>query len=172
MVFGVFWHGEKWTLVVWGGIHGFAFFLNKKYINIPIKIIIPPPPPPRIYRNVSRFLCFMISNIFTNLFVCFCWIFFRADSFTTAWQIIKRIILWEDGIIQIYVWFIFAMIIVIIATLITSLKALEDKSKEINGFYPLLNLSKIWHLTIFFMVIGIIFGIAYTGTNPFIYFQF
>ncbi|MDR1128365.1 MAG: hypothetical protein LBL20_03555, partial [Treponema sp.] len=96
----------------------------------------------------------------------------RADSFATAWQIIKRIVLWEDGIIQIYSWVILAMLIVIVASLIALLKALKNKPKEINGFYPLLNLSNIWHLIIFFMVIGVIFGIAYTGANPFIYFQF
>jgi alginate O-acetyltransferase complex protein AlgI len=114
----------------------------------------------------------MVSNIFTNLFVCFCWIFFRADSFTTAWQIIRRIVLWEDGIIQIYIWVIFAVLIVIIASVIVSIRSLKNKAEEINGFYPLLNLSKAWHLAVFFIVIGIIFGIAYTGTNPFIYFQF
>jgi alginate O-acetyltransferase complex protein AlgI len=114
----------------------------------------------------------IISNVFTNLFVCFCWIFFRADSFTTAWKIIKRIVLWKDGIIQIYTWVILAMLIVIIASLIALINALKKKSKEIDGFYPLLNLSKIWHLIIFFIGIGVILGIAYTGTNPFIYFQF
>jgi hypothetical protein len=48
----------------------------------------------------------------------------------------------------------------------------SDKSTAIDGFYPILDLSKFWHLVILFIVIGMIIGLAYTGTNPFIYFQF
>jgi alginate O-acetyltransferase complex protein AlgI len=42
----------------------------------------------------------------------------------------------------------------------------------LNGFYPVLDLSKFWQLTVFFIFVGILFGLAYTGENPFIYFQF
>jgi alginate O-acetyltransferase complex protein AlgI len=114
----------------------------------------------------------LLANIFTNIFVCFCWIFFRADSFSKAAIIIKRIITWQKGIIQIYVWVVVSIIIVLSAEIITVLKAHKDNSGELNGFYIILDLSKFRNLVAFFLVIGFIFGLAFVGANPFIYFQF
>jgi alginate O-acetyltransferase complex protein AlgI len=88
-----------------------------------------------------------------------------------------RIVTWQDGIIQIYVWLIVAILLVVAATVFAIIKNRlplysNDKSAEINGFYPMLNLMKFWHLVVFFIAIGIVIGLAYTGSNPFIYFQF
>jgi alginate O-acetyltransferase complex protein AlgI len=114
----------------------------------------------------------LLANILTNIFVCFCWIFFRADNFSKAGIIIKRIITWQNGIIQIYAWVIVSIIIVLSAEIITVLKAHKDSSKKLNGFYIILDLSKLRNLVVFFLVIGLIFGLAFVGSNPFIYFQF
>jgi alginate O-acetyltransferase complex protein AlgI len=86
-------------------------------------------------------------------------------------------ITWQDGIIQIYVWVIVAIPLIFITTLSALIKHRlrihgSDKSTTIDGFYPILDLSRFWHLVILFIVIGMIIGLAYTGTNPFIYFQF
>jgi hypothetical protein len=97
---------------------------------------------------------------------------FRADSFSTASQIIIRIVTWQDGIIHIYSWVIVAVLVLLFATMITIIKTYKNKSKEINGFYIVLDLSKFWHLVIFFLFIGLIIGLAFVGANPFIYFQF
>jgi alginate O-acetyltransferase complex protein AlgI len=83
-----------------------------------------------------------------------------------------RIVKWEDGIIQIYVWVIVAFILVLTATVIAALRSVKNKSPEISGFYPILDLSKFWHLVIFFFTVGAILSLAFTGINPFIYFQF
>jgi alginate O-acetyltransferase complex protein AlgI len=83
-----------------------------------------------------------------------------------------RIVKWEDGIIQVYVWVIVAFILVLTATVIAALRSVKNKSPEISGFYPILDLSKFWHLVIFFFTAGAILGLAFTGINPFIYFQF
>ena len=40
---------------------------------------------------------------------------------------------------------------------------------KVNGFYPILNLSKFWQLTIFFVFVGLTLALAYTGGSPFIY---
>jgi hypothetical protein len=53
-----------------------------------------------------------------------------------------------------------------------TLKAYRDKLNEVNGFYIILDLSKYWNLVIFFLTIGLTFGLAFVGANPFIYFQF
>ena len=41
-----------------------------------------------------------------------------------------------------------------------------------EGFYPQLNLNTIPGLLVFFLFVGLTLGLAYTGENPFIYFQF
>ncbi|GHU54236.1 alginate O-acetyltransferase [Spirochaetia bacterium] len=172
MLLGGLWHGADWTFVVWGGAHGIALCLHKFYRKHFVKT-----------KNASStgkcscFFRFVTANLLTNLFVCFCWIFFRADSFLTASQIIARIFTWQTGIIQIYAWVIVAIIIVCAASIVTVLKhhanvSAADDSVQINGFYPILDLSKFWHLVVFFVLIGLIAGLAYTGANPFIYFQF
>jgi alginate O-acetyltransferase complex protein AlgI len=179
MLLGGLWHGADWTFVVWGGVHGIALCVHKIYKNQFIKILSPPPiingHQHTKYKVISNLLCFIIANLFTNIFVCFSWIFFRADNFLTAHQIIIRIFTWQDGIIQVYVWVIVAILVVFIAHIISILNGCRDRSSkliEITGFYPILDLSKFSRIIVFFIELGLIIGLAYTGANPFIYFQF
>jgi alginate O-acetyltransferase complex protein AlgI len=118
-----------------------------------------------------------MANVFTNIFVCFCWIFFRSENFSTAGQIITGIVAWQSGIIQMYTWCIVALLIIIASTIIAvarnySTTGNNTASGKINGFYPVLDLSKYRNMVIFFVVTGLIIALAYTGSNPFIYFQF
>lgn len=162
MLLGGLWHGADWTFIVWGGLHGTALCAHKFYRKH-IKRT-------NIVRNKP--VQYFSANILTNIFVCFCWIFFRADSFSTAGQIIKGIVLWQDGIVKVYVWVIIAVLLVLSAEMEAGLKARKNKQDEINGFYVILDLSKIWNLVLFFVFIGLILGLAFVGANPFIYFQF
>jgi hypothetical protein len=65
-----------------------------------------------------------------------------------------------------------AVLVLLSATMTVITKAYKNKLKEINGFYIALDLSRFWHLVIFFLFIGLIIGLAFVGANPFIYFQF
>ena len=73
------WHGSNWTFVIWGALHGIGcVFLNlvgsdKKHVgnNFSLSDILP--------------ICI------TNLFVCFVWLFFRADNLTVAKTYLIRI---------------------------------------------------------------------------------
>jgi hypothetical protein len=84
-------------------------------------------------------LPFLPASFLTNIFVCFCWIFFRADSFSTAWHIIIRIFTWQNGIIQIYAWILVAIIMVCSAIAAAVIKAYLYKLESIDGFYPILS---------------------------------
>ena len=46
------------------------------------------------------------------------------------------------------------------------------KGQGANGFCPSFNLNTVVGLTMFFTFVGIILGLAFTGENPFVYFQF
>ncbi len=77
MLIGGLWHGAAWRFVVWGGLHGIALAIErilKSYIKIPQNIF-------------TR----IIGVILTFHFVTFAWIFFRAQDFGTAMELIGNI---------------------------------------------------------------------------------
>ncbi|MBT8190244.1 MAG: MBOAT family protein, partial [Bacteroidia bacterium] len=75
MLLGGLWHGASWTFVVWGFLHG-MYLVIERLLKNRIKI-----------RH---------SNVFTGLVLAFLtftcvnitWVFFRAESFKTAWNLI------------------------------------------------------------------------------------
>ncbi|MDQ1258176.1 MAG: hypothetical protein QG656_2785, partial [Candidatus Hydrogenedentes bacterium] len=83
MVISGLWHGAKWTFVIWGVSHAIGRIVTRELERTPF------------YRDkVPR--CVKQALVF--VFVCFCWIFFRADSLTDAGIILKRIFTtgWTD----------------------------------------------------------------------------
>lgn len=79
MLLGGLWHGANIKFVIWGALHGFGLVINKLIIGIV---------PKRSYTPVWQK---MAGWIITFHFVCFAWIFFRADSMETAFSIIANI---------------------------------------------------------------------------------
>jgi D-alanyl-lipoteichoic acid acyltransferase DltB (MBOAT superfamily) len=77
MLIGGLWHGAAWTFVVWGGLHGAALVGERMWSERQGAAVRPPTPWTR-WR----------ARLLTFHFVCFAWIFFRADSFDAAWQMI------------------------------------------------------------------------------------
>ena len=111
------------------------------------------------------------SAVLTYIFVSFCWIFFRASNFEIAKNVIMGIIKWQDGIMYISSWTIFGIICVLISTLVACIRSLRRKT-EIEGFYLTVNLESVFGLAVLFITAGVCFMLAYTGSSPFIYFQF
>jgi len=76
MVISGFWHGAAWTFVVWGFLHAVGRFMTRELERTPF------------YRQrVPTFA----KQMLVFCFVTFCWIFFRASSFSDALLIVKRI---------------------------------------------------------------------------------
>ncbi len=79
MLLGGLWHGASWTFVAWGGLHGAGLaagrFRRERGFSA---------------ENPSGFTLWR-RRILTFLFICFAWIFFRADSFGRAWEVIVRL---------------------------------------------------------------------------------
>lgn len=161
MLLGGLWHGAKWTFVVWGAMHGAALCVHKAWMT---------------WRKHDKhyqgtFLGNIASAVVTYIFVCLCWVFFRAETFDTAGKIIRGIFLWQDGIMYISTWTVFAIMLIGVATMVPLVKVWKNKIVP-EGFYPIMSLSTIKGLTIFFIVLGLALILAYTGSSPFIYFQF
>lgn len=156
MLLGGLWHGADWTFVVWGGVNGIALCIDK---------ILP--------RSDNQSMKHQIvSSIMTFGFITFSWIFFRANTFSIAWAVIRGIFTFQKGIIQPFTWSIFGTIILLVCTLIVIARAGEKDISDINGYYPIVNLNSMRGQILFFVFLGMIFGLAYTGEQPFVYFQF
>ena len=84
MVLGGLWHGAAWTFVVWGAIHGSMMCLEHGRREYRIRNNLPEPKDTRARRFWQRFVTFQI--------VCLAWVFFRSDSFSTAWEILTRLV--------------------------------------------------------------------------------
>ena len=80
MLIGGLWHGAAWTFVVWGGLHGTALALERWRRERRGAVA-------RVTAGWPRWR----ARILTFNFVCLAWIFFRADSFGAAWDMIAGI---------------------------------------------------------------------------------
>ena len=69
------WHGASWTFVIWGGLHALGAMATRE-AERSVR-----------YQQLPKF--FKQALVFA--FVCFAWIFFRAESLGDAWLIVCRI---------------------------------------------------------------------------------
>jgi len=76
MLLGGLWHGAATRFILWGGLHGLALAAERWF-----KTAFPRAP------GVARQTW---GGILTFHFVCFCWIFFRAQDMQTAGQVLSQ----------------------------------------------------------------------------------
>lgn len=77
MLLGGLWHGASNQFIIWGMLHGTALSAERWWKSI--------------FSKPAGFFRKMLGAIWTFHFVCFCWIFFRADSMQAAYAIILQI---------------------------------------------------------------------------------
>ena len=79
MLLGGLWHGAAWTFVVWGALHGAYLCVNHAWSNYG------PAVAPRFARiaNAAAFALTFVS-------VVVAWVFFRADSISSATFVLSR----------------------------------------------------------------------------------
>lgn len=76
MLLGGLWHGAAWTFVIWGFLHAVGRFVTRELERT------------QFYRERVPTL---LKQLWVFIFVTFCWIFFRATSFSEALLIVRRI---------------------------------------------------------------------------------
>ena len=83
MLLGGFWHGASWNFIIWGAIHGIGLGIHKIWMLITGKAFSG-------FNNNKIYRILM--GIITFHFVCFGWIFFRAEDFDAAMTMINQIL--------------------------------------------------------------------------------
>ena len=82
MLLGGFWHGASWNFIIWGAIHGVGLGIHKRWMLLTDKSFAA--------FNQSR-IYKIISGILTFHFVCFAWIFFKAEDLEITKTMIYQI---------------------------------------------------------------------------------
>jgi len=80
MLLGGLWHGAGWNFVIWGGLHGLGLSVARNW---------------RERGGRQRYPA--LSLPVTFVFVCFCWIFFRAQSLGDALTVARAFLLFSSG---------------------------------------------------------------------------
>ena len=81
MLLGGIWHGAGWTFLMWGALHGLFLCCNHVWRQIPALVH----PDNRILHRLGSVSAWAL----TFLCVTVAWVFFRADSFSSALEVLK-----------------------------------------------------------------------------------
>ncbi|MDT8436242.1 MAG: MBOAT family O-acyltransferase [Gemmatimonadota bacterium] len=81
MLLGGLWHGAAWTFVVWGGLHGLYLGIERLLRE-------------RLgHLRIARAFAFrLFLGLLTYFLVNLTWVFFRAQEFGTAWNLIRAML--------------------------------------------------------------------------------
>jgi D-alanyl-lipoteichoic acid acyltransferase DltB (MBOAT superfamily) len=152
MLIGGLWHGAGWTFVAWGGLHGLGLAVGR-------------------YRRgatpvAPKGIALWRARIVTFHLVCFAWIFFRADSFGTAKDVLDGLVTrWGDPS-PLVTWTIVAAIAVGIASQYLPARIPRDL---MDRFARLPVVAQAAVLGLGLMVTSVM---GPEGVAPFIYFRF
>jgi D-alanyl-lipoteichoic acid acyltransferase DltB (MBOAT superfamily) len=84
MLIGGFWHGASWNFIFWGALHGTALALDKVRIDTLKKRGGAP--------SGWKGTVLKVGGVFLTFhFVCFCWVFFKANTFGDAWALLHQV---------------------------------------------------------------------------------
>jgi len=86
MVLGGLWHGAAWTFVVWGGLHGLYLAVHRRMRHkSPAGAV-----DPFRWRDV-------VPTLVTFNLVSLGWVFFRAETFSQAFEVLRGIATFRAG---------------------------------------------------------------------------
>jgi alginate O-acetyltransferase complex protein AlgI len=149
MLLGGLWHGAAWTFVVWGGIHG---------LGLAVERATGWRPHTRAQQWLGRVLTFHV--------VCFAWIFFRADSFSRAGDVISQLFTaWGRPSPLVTTSVVLAILVGIAGQYVRPTAV----TSALAGFGRLPVVAQAACVAVAFVVID---TLGPTGVAPFIYFRF
>ena len=161
MLIGGLWHGANWTFVTWGALHGLALCVHKIWAKWRKRRGSAAPGP----------LGTALSVLLTFHWAAFCFVVFRASSVKEAFLIFRGIFTLRPGVTHIAFWAVAALALMALAEAAACLRS-RRRGIAPEGYYPILDLTAIQGLTLFFAFLGLTLALGYTGQSPFIYFQF
>ncbi len=165
MFLGGLWHGASIRFVIWGTLHGVALAIHKMFMEFVVG---------KKGKKSSTTITAIFERIFygfiTFHFVCFCWIFFRAENLRIVNEVLTQITTNFNVAIMGDVFISYYKIIFIMALgyfihwLPTSFK---DEFRE-----TFIELPEITKAIVIVGIMLVLFQVRSAEVQPFIYFQF
>lgn len=79
MLLGGLWHGAGWTFVIWGGLHGFYLVIHQAWLGLRQHFgLVKPSKAGHVLAIALTFLSVVVA-----------WVFFKADSFSSALAVLS-----------------------------------------------------------------------------------
>jgi alginate O-acetyltransferase complex protein AlgI len=152
------WHGASWNFVFWGGLHGAALAIHRVWKAWdPFASLND--------RRAFQFVWSFLSRLLTLGVVLVGWIFFRAQTWDTAWVYLYRMTAWsQDGIQVVSPYILPALVAVVAAHLLVH--------KDSNWAEEMPQRSAPIRVLSFTTLVLCIVLLGATDSAPFIYFQF
>jgi len=156
MLLGGLWHGAAFRFILWGAMHGAALALDK-FIKEFFKI-----PYTRFFKIAGVLLTFH--------FVCFCWIFFRADTMQIAGSVIERITMhFTPGIFPA---FVTGYRNILLVMLMGYMLHFIPRKYETMAMDRIVEMPLAGKVAFVVAAIVLVIQVKSAGVQPFIYFQF
>jgi alginate O-acetyltransferase complex protein AlgI len=192
MLLGGLWHGASWTFVFWGLLHGVGLIVNHWWEDNRRR---------KRRKPRSDWWVKILCWAATYAFVCLTWIFFRAQTFSTAIAVVRKVVgIDQGGIVHFYSPLFLLLPIIVIGHLVGVVAARQMRlsgdrrwapppswlaklykgtrerfayrPSRIAGIYALFPLPGFAGAFLATCWILVIYLFASLDTSPFIYFQF
>ena len=148
------WHGSGWNYLLWGAVNGLALCAERLFPAKTDHVL------GKIFRTAGTFL-----------FISFSWIPFRAGDLEEAWRVICSILTFQDGLRQPYLWTAVSALFLAVHAVSAGSRS-KKKGVPLSDSAPLMDLETVGGLTWFFVELGMILCLAFTGEHPFVYLKF
>lgn len=156
MLLGGLWHGAASRFIIWGALHGIALAVEKW-----IKSNIP---------GSSSTFRRLLGGILTFHFVCFCWIFFRAEGMEKVGQMLHQI--WFEFRPEFFADFLAGYGAVLFWMLLGFGLHFLPKSTEIMAQRFATSLPLLGKAVLLTAIIALVMQVKSAEVQSFIYFQF
>ena len=170
------WHGANWTFVIWGGLHGIYQIIGDVLRPVKEKLN------QKLAVKTESFSYKFGQIVITYILVSFTWLFFRAESVSAAFEMVKNIftkinpwILYDQSLYKLGLDLTEVHILVVALVLLILVDCVRFfKGQTIEKFLNEQCLYFRWGVVfflLFFIFIYGSYGIGYSA-QQFIYFQF
>lgn len=161
------WHGASMTFVIWGAIHGIIITFEKATSSIRKKFssIV------GLKKNV--FSNRIVFGIITFIIVMIAWVFFRANTLSDSWFILKNMIALKSGsgfddlgVSSFHVYISIVMIVILMVI------EFVDKHHDTRAFLNRQNALFRWSVYLIGIFSILLYGVYGQDSPEFIYFKF
>jgi len=150
MGLGGLWHGASWNFITWGLLHGIGLAFEKRF---------------QWGEGITSWAKKSLHIFLVFNFVCFAWIFFRAESFTKSYEVLFQLFDFSKPIAKITPLYFCLFILGMSFHYVKPLRSWQIHDR-------MLKLPAFAYAFIFAIMITVITALMPEGIAPFIYFRF